>query len=524
MPSILASPRHAFIAAIGAFAALHAVSSLSMPLGWDHGMLASVGVELARGEMPYRDSWELKSPLAFLPYAVAYLLFGNVMWGVRLIDLAILVPMLSCFMRVVRSETDPVIGIGAALGLYLLFASQTWFFTGQPDPWAAMLVALATCSTLAKSGQARPEPSMYFLSGLLIGAAGLIKPVYLVFGLAPFISATFAPIGEAENKARVRDIVLLGAGTGCAILACVLYLALGGALGHAIEAQIHYNIGTYAKADGASLKESVRQIGLFFSKSTITLLVLISALALWTRRDDKIQVAQLIAWLFAALVFVIVQGKYYDSHWAGMFPPLMFCAAIGFHTLVNAIATAATGRVLGTMACALFFLNVSAEPAQEALRWGRHLLGSSRVDYYFNFEKWIYSSASQWLAAEHIRKNSGPNDGLFVWGNDATIHFLADRPNPTRFNFNLPLVLDGPYRAAYQAETMGKLLQAPPKFIVVGLSWEGVDKEASLARFPMFRDFLMRHYAFDVEYGSVHIYRLKGAPSVDTTAPAARSN
>src|SRR5690349_3590946 len=110
MPSILASPRHAFIAAIGAFAALHAVSSLSMPLGWDHGMLASVGVELARGEMPYRDSWELKSPLAFLPYAVAYLLFGNVMWGVRLIDLAILVPMLSCFMRVVRSETDPVIG------------------------------------------------------------------------------------------------------------------------------------------------------------------------------------------------------------------------------------------------------------------------------------------------------------------------------------------------------------------------------------------------------------------------------
>ncbi len=487
-------------------------------------MLASVGAELARGEMPYRDSWELKSPLAFLPYAVAYLLFGNVMWGVRLIDLAILAPLLFCFMHAVRRETDFVVGVGAALGLYLLFASQTWFFTGQPDPWAAMLVALGTWVTLAKTGQARPEPSMYLLAGLLIGAAGLIKPIYLAFGLAPLISATFAPLYGAGNKARVRDMGLLAAGTGCAILACILYLALGGALGHAIEAQIHYNIGTYAKADLASLKDSARHIALFFSRSVITLLVLFSALAVWSRRDDSILVVQLLAWLFAALVFVVIQGKYYDSHWAGMFPPLVFCAAIGFHTLISGAPTAATGRVLGMLACVLFFLNVSVEPAQEALRWGRHVLSTSRVDYYFNFERWVYSSASQWLAAEHIRKNSSPDDGLFVWGNDATIHFLADRPNPSRFNFNLPLVLEGPYRGTYQTETMEKLRQAPPKFIVVGLSWEGTDKGASLAKFPSFRDFLTERYALDVEFGSVHLYRLKKPATGNATPPAPRSN
>ncbi|MGE3143342.1 MAG: hypothetical protein AB7L65_08475, partial [Hyphomonadaceae bacterium] len=72
-----------------ACAALSAIASLALPFGWDHGIMATAGSAYLHGGLPYADSWDMKGPAAYLPYTVAEALFGNTMWGVRVVDLLI---------------------------------------------------------------------------------------------------------------------------------------------------------------------------------------------------------------------------------------------------------------------------------------------------------------------------------------------------------------------------------------------------------------------------------------------------
>lgn len=54
---------------------------------------------------------------------------------------------------------------------------------------------------------------------------------------------------------------------------------------------------------------------------------------------------------------------------------------------------------------------------------------------------------------------------------------------------------------------MEALAASPPRYIVIGISWEGDGKEKSLNKFPEFRDFLSKRYAFEIEFGTAQLYR-----------------
>src|SRR5262249_26342087 len=80
-------------------------------------------------------------PLTFYLFAALEVVFGRVAWAIRLFDVVLL--LVSAFMmfrllrRVLGSE---IIARWIALCLVLTVASRGWFFTAQPDGWAAALV------------------------------------------------------------------------------------------------------------------------------------------------------------------------------------------------------------------------------------------------------------------------------------------------------------------------------------------------------------------------------------------------
>ena len=45
---------------------------------------------MLRGGWPYRDAWEIKGPATHFLYALAQALFGRDVWGLRVLDLALL--------------------------------------------------------------------------------------------------------------------------------------------------------------------------------------------------------------------------------------------------------------------------------------------------------------------------------------------------------------------------------------------------------------------------------------------------
>src|SRR5215831_16775332 len=75
--------------AIACLAILFAAVSLVLPFGRDQGLYFFVGREwLKHGAMPYRDTFEQKTPGIFFLHALAIALFGEHMSSIRILELS----------------------------------------------------------------------------------------------------------------------------------------------------------------------------------------------------------------------------------------------------------------------------------------------------------------------------------------------------------------------------------------------------------------------------------------------------
>jgi hypothetical protein len=501
------------VAGAFAVACFSAITSLWLPFGWDHGMIAAVADAIAHGGLPYRDSWDMKGPLAFAPFALAQVLFGHVMWGIRLIEIVIVVPLIYAFHRAVSAQTTVVVGAGASVALYLWIASAGWFFTAQPDLWAALLVAAAACLVL--NAETPRGAATLALVGGLIGCAGLIKPTYLGFGLAPL--AYLSVLQGADWPRRARLAAWLAGGAAAPIILVVGYLALRGGLASAIEVHVLYASGPY-RVLAPDVRTVILRIGQFFATGPLLVLAPFVAAGLWARRGERTLLAPLLAWLLAAIVGLFLQGRFNAHHWFVLYPPLLTCAALGVHALARDAGQASLGKVVSGVAALVFLGVVAASPAREVVRWARHVTGALPAEYYDHYEFFTYKAGDEMRAARHLAARTGPDDGVFVWGNDATARFLADRPNPTRFEFDLPLTTWGAFQGGYRGEMMADLAAAPPAYIIVGTPWHGGPKQMHLDAFPEFLTFLTSRYVLETSIGSIDLYRRADRADVEGAA------
>src|SRR5262245_15178723 len=53
-------------------------------ISWDESTYILIGQSLVNGHLPYLQTWDIKPPLAFAPYALAIAIFGKHLPGVRL--------------------------------------------------------------------------------------------------------------------------------------------------------------------------------------------------------------------------------------------------------------------------------------------------------------------------------------------------------------------------------------------------------------------------------------------------------
>jgi hypothetical protein len=467
--------------------------------------MASVGDAIARGGLPYRDGWDMKGPLAFAPFALATLLFGHAMWGVRIVDLAIVAPALFILYRTVGRLTTPAVGAGAALALYLWFASAGWFFTAQPEVWAAMAVSTGVCQLLRPEPWRLPKGRTLLLVGVLMGCAGLVKPHYLaLFAAAPLSSLAAAPGLSLTQRARGAAWLTAGAALPVALIAG--YIAARGGLASALEVHVLYTLSTYAGLDHTP-KELLHGLASFFARPPVTILILFAALGLWIRRGERTLAVPLAVWIAGGLCGVLAQGKLYTYHWFPLYPPLVIAGALGVHALWDAARSTPATRALAAAAVALFAAYVAASPARDVILWGKLMADHGSRAYYDSYRRNTYSADDEVRAARYIEEHTGPRDGVFVWGEDATVRYLARRPSPTRFTFNLPLTIKGPFEAPYRAELMAALSNSPPAYIVVGSLWETIPKAQSFAQFPEFSSFLRDRYVFEVAIGNLDLYR-----------------
>lgn len=490
------------LAGVLAFACLYALASLWLPFGWDHGMFASVGEAMARGGAPYRDAWEMKGPLSYAPFALSTLLFGHVMWGIRILELVILVPILYYLHLILSRLTNQATGAATSLGLYLWFASAGFFFSAQPEIWATALTAVAGTLLLAESSESAPRARTFFVIGALIGSAGLIKVHFLALGLPPLVFLAIA--GDLPIAERVRLAAMLAAGALVPFAIALLYLAVSGGLGAFIEAHIIWTATSYG-APGSAYNRTPKEIVLgtfdFLFRTPVAILAPFAALGLWQYRGQRAALVPLLTWLLVAFVVVLIQAKLFVYHWYVVYPPLMICAALGAHALLQKARDASASLLVGTAAF-IFLAQVSLSPLQDVLRWAKEITGLLTDNYYDAYTRETYTATDEVNAAQYIMSRTTPDDSVFMWGNDAAIRFLANRPNPSRFNSIWPLMAKGPLLDQYRAELMQALRDKPPVYFIVGT--RGPE---TIGKFPELAGFLAEQYALETSVGYVKLYR-----------------
>jgi hypothetical protein len=492
-----------------AITAIYALTSLALPFGWDHGIIASVGTSYVHGKLPYVDSWDMKGPLSYLPFAVTQALFGPTMWGVRLFDVIVAAIASFVFYNGLRSLTTWRIAACAGFALYYWTAAAGWFYTATPEPWTGFLCVIAIMPCLTSSEAMRNRDLA--LSGFLVGCVGLSKPIYLIVGLTPLLSIMF--LQDLTLRQRAGLALALAVGAAAPIILVYGYFAWRGGLSQAIEVQILYPLSTYAYLDNMPRgKIAVDGFAEFFARPTVALLVPFVALGVWASRKQPQILWPTLGWLAATVFAVAAQGKYYFYHWFPVYAPLLLFAALGAQALAR--VKGGSPLFLTCSAALAFAVQVCGLPFYDAAKYIYYVaLKHEPYRYYASYHTYLYNAEDERAAARYVTASTKPDDSVFVWGNDATVPYLADRPNPSRFTFEMPLSLPGPYLERYRAEAIRELRARPPTYFIVGINWWAPDtKQQSLAKFPEMADFLGKEYSFEKSFGVLDLYRRKAHP------------
>jgi Dolichyl-phosphate-mannose-protein mannosyltransferase len=491
------------LAGIGACTLLYAFTSLALPFGWDHAIIASVGASYVHGGLPYVDSWDMKGPAAYLPFALAQILFGPTMWGIRLLDMLAWAVAGFALYNGVRALTTWRIGLGAALATYLWIASAGWFFTAAPESWVTASCILAIVPMLSPAATLRLHTLA--LSGFFIACAGLVKPFYFLFGLAPLVSVALSSDLSLWRRGELAFALAAGALVPPALFGG--YFALSGGLSQAIEVHLLYPLSTYVDVS-SGWGTAIHGVAAFLLQAPVIISVPFVLLAIWSQRSQPRILATLLAWLGAASICVALQGKYYVYHWFPAYPPILILAAFGAYTITRVEVRPGIGSLTVVACSALVLTAVVARPLRDVVRFGYYdALKQDPESFYAAYSFRLYNAADEIAVARYLAAHTRPQQGIFVWGSDAP-YYLADRPNPSRFTFLMPLTLPGAYRAAYRAEAMHALNAHPPAYFVVGIAWDGLSKAgAKLADFPAMANFLSQHYSLEKSIGALDIYR-----------------
>ena len=501
------------------------IGSLSLPFGWDHGMMASVGDVILRGGMPYRDGWDVKGPLAFCLFALAEAVFGRHMWAIRLLDLALLLPTLLVLARAAGRVANATVGQWVAIAFALWFASLGWFFTAQPDGWAAMFLVLSVGPLL---GTAEPPAlGKVAIAGLWIGCCIGIKPLYALFLVVP-AAALLGQMGKMPLRQLAIAVGLLSAASLVLPVAMVGWFAARGALGPLFEVHILYNLEVHSRIADPSMWGRWGQAWAYLTQehaSTVLPVMLIAPWALWKRQ--RATALALGSWLAVAVACVFVQGKFWVYHWLPAYPPITLLAGLGLWSLVENEKGSSEGPQLAyspllvgfaLLASGVFIAQVGYQPGRSVGRFAKLALG--RIDlgeYYSRFVEWEYVANDAIEAGHYIAARTRPQDGVVVFGHEATVNFVSGRPSPTRFTYAMPLTVGGDRQTAYRSEYVRTLREKPPTYIVSGLHQRSADKQRMLREFPELSALVAKNYKLEARIGFLDLYRYKpmhaaGAP------------
>ena len=478
-------------------------AALMLPLARDQGIFAWVGTVMLSGGMPYQDAWEVKGPLVHAAYALAIALFGANELAIRLFDSLIWLAGCVAIWRLASIYGGGLLAIIALPVMALVLQGKHWM-VAQPDVWAG----LAAVGMLALVMRPEAGSRAYAAAGALVGCMFLVKPNYALFAAA---IATAGICLNGHTKRTAGLLIAAAAGTLGVVAAVAALFAALGTLQALIDTVFMFNLRDHVGRHNKTAGEFATLIGLDFldwHRLPRTLLASAGIVAMHARFGIA-RTAPLVVTILVAYAIGASQLKWYPAHFVPFdmlmaFPcvfALLAAAAQVEHCRPGKDMRAAIAGFATVCACTLFmlFVPIVLLLALTSFEWNRVLgkVAVEDVDRHYSTEG--YSRVDIGEAARFVRHATKPGDGIYLWGFDALVYVLAERPSVSRFGFNYPMIVGSPaFAQASRRTLLVELAKRPPAAILVqdgdANNLYPKSSRAYLDEFPRLRELIASDY------------------------------
>ncbi len=452
--SIVVSYKFLILVIIGLF--LIRLPSLLEPLWYgDEAIYLTIGQEINRGGLLYVDAFDHKTPGIYYLAAWSMKLLGETIWSFKFLLAVWLVPTLIAFHYLTNFLFDKKTAILSTLILALFLATP--MFEGNIVN-SEILMILPTSIAIILGLKKR-----YFLSGIFFSLALLLKfPAIFDFGaFFIFLALTF---DQRHYLVTIKNLVRLTLGLAIPFGLTFVYFASQGALAAYINNAFLFNL-TYTNYGN----EFIIPNGLLVVKALPLFTVFVYFL--WRvftdkgrRFGTKVGYSEfLIIWLVFSYYGTVFGGRTYIHYLIQPIAPLAIILGRSISTKeFRRLGLTVVGITL-ILTVALGFLPLRGFPYFNPLyylNFTRFALNNTSVEEYQN--SFDPNTARNYSIASLLQR-SDPEDTIYLWANQPSIYFLADRRGASKYITAFHVTGSDPAKK----EVVQDLRKNEPKYIVV---------------------------------------------------------
>ncbi|MGD8855708.1 MAG: glycosyltransferase family 39 protein [Chloroflexota bacterium] len=497
--------------------------SLFYPFGRDQGIHAYVAASWLDGQMPYKDVWVQKGPLAFVPHLLSIAVFGRTEWAIRVLDLAWQIVSGWLIYRIARRRLSTSGSLLAVFFYLLLYFTIDFWNTSHAEGFLLpfLLLGLDLYDRARLLPISSRQRALIFFSGLAASVTPWFKQTSLVFIAAIFLWMTADLLCDERRSLRLwlERTALFGAGVLAFSLLMILFLAVQGMLAPMVDV-LRYSIGAYPNYSPLTEIGDLWQATFDWARlrGGLILLFLAGLGIVLLRRDRRQKWLGIVLLAGAGLVGIYAQRRLWDYHWISTLPFMAMIAAAATITVIDWLVNRKNRWVKWLLAAGLLILiTASSGPlfrtyAENYGRLSGYLFGGLDRDRYLE----EIGMALEARAADYLDQRVAQDDPIFIWGHYALIYYLTGRHNPTRFAMDPPLSLEHPQQKAWQKEALSDLEDDPPSYILVATGditpFEPQPSSRQLPQFPGLAAFIDDNYYLSETLDGFDVYVRREPP------------
>ncbi len=500
-----AARRDLRLAAVGVLAASlvligFRLESFDLPLETDECNYAYIGARLLDGAHLYVDVWDHQPFGVFVLFAAVIRLFGDAPEVFRWMVVAFSLASLGLIYALLKRTGGLTAGIVGAFLFALVSSDPGTAGEGcNREIYMNTLILgawyLAVCAPVDRR-------ATLLLAGVALALGSAVKTVVAIHWVALVVWIVFCAGRNRAVRQRVADVALLAAGPLVLWLAAFAYFAATDRFKDFVDAVFLFNLG-YSETDAGFFARFVQffapQRHPFIFDSALPLWLIGAAGTVWLfvrsfMPDTTVSVAAprsgigrshaaaLVLLVGASFVAVCLPGRFWPHYYYLMVPPMVIVAALSISRVIQPAQDALSGSARGL---AVPINVIAALMVCGPVLWFQYHNYLSQDPLGITVKR--YNTRDFWGRAHglNVRSVTDPGDAIFVFGNDASIYYYAQRRCASRYTMITGLGDNMSGAKQRRAVLMDELRADPPRLILVVFNQKP---------FPEWKAFLDEYY------------------------------